>query len=97
MTQEAEKLYVPACKLEEYPNYRIDETKESEIVDVATCRLCGKSLEQCYQGNTSDGKWHDSHKMEIHRSIQSNQTRYVWITLKTGENEQTKKRIKTEV
>jgi len=98
MTQQAEHLYVPACKLEEYPNYRIDETKGSDLVKVQSCKLCGKSLQHCYEGNTSDGVWHDSHHMEsTSRSLMSNEVRYVWITLKTGKIEQTQKRVKTEV
>jgi len=98
MTQEAEQLYVPACKLEEYSNYRIDETKESDLVTVQTSKLCGKSLQHCYEGNTSDGVWHDSHRMESsYRSLVSNEVRYVWITLKTGKIQQTRKRVKTEV
>jgi len=98
MTQEAEQLYVPACKLEEYPNYRIDETKNSDLVTVLICRLCGNSVQQCYERNASNGKWHDSHRMEaLSRHIESNAVRYVWIKLRTTTFEQKRKHVKTEV
>lgn len=97
MTQEAATLYIPASKLGEYPQYRLDSTKKPHDVRVTTCDTCGLETEECFKQNTKSGKWNESHSLG--RFTSSTEVQYVWINLPAYQVEQShikNKRVKEE-